>query len=86
MTENGSAFRVLSLDGGGIRGLYTATVLKTLTEHFSSIQVGGKPNPDCTKIGKYFHLITGTSIGGILAVALAAGISLEKIILNSRKK
>jgi patatin-like phospholipase/acyl hydrolase len=84
MTKNGctgnSPFRVLSLDGGGIRGLYTATVLKTLSEHFSSMQMGGEADPDCTKIGKHFNLITGTSTGGILAVALAAGISLEEII------
>jgi patatin-like phospholipase/acyl hydrolase len=84
MDESSSAliapFRVLSLDGGGIRGLYTATVLKILSEYFSSLQSGGKPNPDCTKIGKYFNLIVGTSTGGILAVALAAGISLDKVI------
>ena len=65
-------FRVLSLDGGGMRGLYTATVLDTLVERF-----GGGVERD---IGKGFNLITGTSTGGILACALAYGLPAKRII------
>lgn len=68
-------FRVLSLDGGGMRGLYTATVLETLTGHFESRR-GGAP----LDIGKGFDLIVGTSTGGILAAALAHGQPLQKVI------
>jgi patatin-like phospholipase/acyl hydrolase len=59
-------FRVLSLDGGGMRGLYTATVLDTLARHFAS-----RCGATTLDIGKGFDLIVGTSTGGILAASLA---------------
>ena len=68
-------FRVLALDGGGMRGLYTATVLDTLARHFST-----QRNVGPLDVGKGFDLITGTSTGGILAAALAAGVPLSKVI------
>lgn len=52
-------FRILALAGGGYLGLYTATVLAALEERC------GVP------LGQRFDLIAGTSVGGILAVALA---------------
>jgi uncharacterized protein len=55
-------FNVLALSGGGIRGLYTATVLKELEDQF------GHP------LAKHFDLICGTSAGGLLALGLAAEI------------
>jgi len=64
-------FRVLSLDGGGMRGLYSATVLEYLVS-----RCGGSARD----IGKGFDLIVGTSTGGILASALAAGAPVQKII------
>jgi len=69
-------FRVLALDGGGIRGLYTATLLKILTEHFSK-ELGKTFDEN---IGAKFNLIAGTSTGGILATALAARKPLSGII------
>jgi patatin-like phospholipase/acyl hydrolase len=39
-TATSKPFRVLSLDGGGMRGLYTATVLDTLTRHFETRRGG----------------------------------------------
>lgn len=53
-------FHVLALSGGGFRGLYTATVLKELEGDF------GGP------IANHFDLICGTSVGGLLAMGLAA--------------
>jgi patatin-like phospholipase/acyl hydrolase len=50
--------RVLSIDGGGIRGIVPATVLAALEERT------GRPVCDL------FDLIGGTSTGGILALAL----------------
>jgi uncharacterized protein len=50
--------RVLSIDGGGIRGLIPAIVLTAIEERC------GKP------IAELFDLIAGTSTGGILALAL----------------
>src|SRR5947208_3607579 len=53
-------FRVLSIDGGGIRGVIPATVLTEIERRT------GKP------ISRSFDLIAGTSTGGILALALTA--------------
>lgn len=58
---SGRRFQVLSLSGGGVRGLYTACVLEGLEER------AGAPLNEC------FDLIAGTSIGGIIALGLALG-------------
>ncbi len=47
-------FRILSLDGGGIKGVFSAAVLATLERE------SGKAAADD------FDLIVGTSTGGIL--------------------
>lgn len=70
--QNQSDFKILSLSGGGYRGLYTAEVLKELENHLKS----QNPN-DC--LANYFNLITGTSIGGIIALALAYEIPADDI-------
>jgi patatin-like phospholipase/acyl hydrolase len=57
-----SAFHIVSLDGGGIRGVLTAALLERLET----------ANPGwMQKIDMY----AGTSTGGILALALASGLS-----------
>lgn len=53
--------RILSLDGGGIKGTFSAAFLAALEEDLEH------------PIGKYFDLIAGTSTGGILALGLALG-------------
>lgn len=53
--------RILSIDGGGVRGLIPATIIKRIEEET------GKP------VHETFDLIAGTSVGGILALALASG-------------
>lgn len=68
-------YRVLTIDGGGMRGLYSVTVLDTLTRRFAR-QMGH----ETLDIGKGFDLIVGTSTGGILACALALGIPAMEII------
>lgn len=60
-------FRVLSLDGGGIKGAFTASVLATLEEDTGRAAVD------------HFDLITGTSTGGIIAIGLGLGLSARKI-------
>jgi uncharacterized protein len=57
--------RVLSIDGGGIRGLVPALVLEELERR---LKAKGKSEP----LHAYFDLIAGTSTGGILAAGLAA--------------
>lgn len=64
---NQKAFKILSLDGGGIRGLYTASFLAVFEERSKRRIV------DC------FDMICGTSTGGIIALALSIGIPASKI-------
>ena len=65
---------VLSLDGGGMRGLYSATVLRVLGERFAKLQQSGPLD-----IGQGFDLVVGTSTGAILAAGIAAGIPIDQI-------
>ena len=58
-------FRILSIDGGGIRGIFPAAVLAGLERRYA----GG------SSIASYFDLVAGTSTGGILALGLGAGFS-----------
>ena len=60
-------FRILSLDGGGIMGAFTAAVLATFEK------VTGR------RTVEHFDLITGTSTGGIIAIGLAMGASAQEI-------
>lgn len=65
---------VLALDGGGMRGLYSASVLECLSLRYA--QTYGFPPLD---IGQGFDLILGTSTGAILATGLASGLEIAKI-------
>jgi hypothetical protein len=67
--------RVLSLDGGGMRGTYTATYLDRVAASFAK-----RRNVASLDIGAAFDLIVGTSTGGIIACALAAGIPPADIV------
>lgn len=60
-TLGGEAFRILALDGGGIRGTYTAAVLAEW-----------EARTGC-RVAEHFDLIAGTSTGGILALGLGMG-------------
>lgn len=61
-------FQILSLSGGGARGLYTAQVLAELENRFNS------------NISKHADIICGTSIGGVLALGLAANIPAQTLL------
>lgn len=67
-------FRVLSLDGGGVRGTYTTTYLDRVANAFAT-----RRGVSALDIGAAFDLIVGTSTGGIIACALAEGIPLSEI-------
>jgi uncharacterized protein len=63
-----SKYRVLSIDGGGIRGLVTTILLQRITQV-----------PGLEKILDSLDLIAGTSTGGLLALAIADQIDLGQI-------
>jgi uncharacterized protein len=58
---------ILSIDGGGIRGIIPAIILKSLQE-----KIGSKKGQYNDHIINYFDLVAGTSTGGILACGLLA--------------
>ena len=68
-------YRVLSLDGGGMRGIYTAAFLARLTDQFGRIR-----GESALDLGRGFDLITGTSTGGIVGCALAIGRPMSEIV------
>ncbi|MBV5349850.1 patatin-like phospholipase family protein, partial [bacterium] len=53
-------FRILSIDGGGVKGIIPAMVLHELE------QISKRP------VAELFDLVIGTSTGGILALGLTA--------------
>lgn len=81
MSAKSSDVKILSLNGGGARGLFTINVLAEI-ERIIEQKTGQRD----VKVGDYFDLITGTSIGGILALGLAAGKSARELEAVFRKQ
>ncbi len=70
----GQTFRILSIDGGGIRGIFPAKVLTDIEADLEARSIEKK------RIHEHFDLICGTSTGGIIAIALALGIPAKDIL------
>lgn len=66
-------FQILALDGGGAKALFTAQVLAHLEADLG------------ISIADRFDLITGTSAGGIIALALGAGLKPAEIVEHYRE-
>jgi uncharacterized protein len=64
-------FRILSLDGGGILGTFTAGFLAYVEARLNELV---PPDKGPIRIADYFDLIAGTSTGAIIAAGLAAGV------------
>ena len=60
-------FKILSIDGGGIKGLYSSKILEHFEEEFQ-----------CNLVD-YFDMICGTSTGGILALALSLKLKASQV-------
>jgi len=74
--KEGTNKKILCLDGGGIRGLFTLEILKYL-----AIKLYGnydKYGTNC--LISNFDLICGTSTGSIIATSLALGMSIVELI------
>ena len=66
--------RILALDGGGLKGLFTAKLLADLEIHLG------------IRVADYFDLITGTSTGAIIALGLGLGLPTDEILSFYREK
>lgn len=70
-TENDNSmskpFKILSIDGGGIKGLYSSTILEHLEKKYN-----------CS-LSDYFDLLCGTSTGGLIALGLSLKIPATEI-------
>ena len=62
------AFRILCLDGGGIRGIMPARILQKVEERLGS------------PLKNHFDLIAGTSTGSILAIGIGLGKSPKELL------
>lgn len=60
--------RILTIDGGGIKGVFPASFLATVENAIEG------------NIADYFDLIVGTSTGGIIALGLGLGLPAEKML------
>lgn len=60
-------FKILAIDDGGIKGLYSSTIIEHLEKEFGC------------KISDYFDMICGTSTGGLISLALSLGIPASEI-------
>lgn len=65
---NSERFRILSIDGGGVRGYLSAGILANIEDYLNRQAREDLP------LGARFDLIAGTSVGGLLALALSAGL------------
>ena len=65
-------YKILSCDGGGIRGLLTAILLESLEAELQQL------DPKAT-IANCFDMFAGTSTGSIIACGLAKGMTAKKI-------
>ncbi len=70
-------FQILTLDGGGIKGIFSAAVLAHFEEDLG------------INIVDHFDLIVGTSTGGIIALGLAIGmkpLDIVEFYINNGKR
>lgn len=63
-----ATYRVLSIDGGGIRGLVTTILLQRIVA-----------TPGLENFLSSIDLVAGTSTGGLLALGIAGGLDLQKM-------
>ena len=70
MENNKKPFKILSIDGGGLKGIYSLNVLKIIETKYCK--------PDET-LSDYFDMFCGTSTGGIIALGLANKMKVNQI-------
>ena len=72
--SDGISFRILALDGGGLKGAFTASAIATWEKQTR------------LRVVDHFDLIAGTSTGGILALGLGLGLTGQQMLDFYRKR
>ncbi len=75
LAKTGGPYRLLALDGGGIRGLITLGVLARLERLLAE-----RKNDPNFRLSQFFDCIGGTSTGAIIATGLARGMSASELL------
>lgn len=70
---NDDVFRILSIDGGGIRGAFPAHILSCIKHRLG------------VSVEDHFDMIAGTSTGSIVAAAVAVKIDPDKVVALYRE-
>jgi hypothetical protein len=68
--------KILSLDGGGIRGVLTLEILLELEKQLKS----DLKKDDSFRLSDFFDYIGGTSTGAIIAAGLSRGMSVQQLL------
>jgi uncharacterized protein len=73
--RSSARFRILCVDGGGIRGLISVLAIAEIERRLS------EKTDEEARVVDYFHLFSGTSTGGLIALALTApqGVGAEEL-------
>jgi len=66
--------KILSLDGGGIRGIITIEILAQIEKELRE-----KYNNPSMKLSEYFDFVAGTSTGALIGVLVSMGKSVDEI-------
>ena len=67
-------YRILSFDGGGIRGVLSLEILRSMEAQLRQ----RRGSPDLV-LADYFDYVGGTSTGAVIAAALAMGRSVAEV-------
>ena len=71
--------RILAIDGGGLRGIFSLAILKKMEDMFKS-KYG-----DRFRMAHYFDLMAGTSTGSVISASLALGMTVDEVTAQYEK-
>lgn len=80
--DNGRPHKILSLDGGGMRGVLTLEILKDMEQKLKEALVDKKQlsEGDDFVLSDFFDYIGGTSTGAIIAAGLSRGMHVQQLL------
>jgi len=76
LANDGKPKRILSIDGGGLKGVSSLGILQKIEDLLRKRH----NNSDAFCLGHYFDLIAGTSTGAVIAATLATGMRVSEVL------